>query len=130
MSEENNCNTKNIMQFHNYIFSHNPSEITVKNSNKIITHFCPGMGEFSDNLGMLVQNVECLGNFLGDNYNMALLQLNKFIAVAQNTQAGLLYIPGLAPFMAYVSEFVYKAQGSGRIISYNIKFTSKDKGGV
>lgn len=109
------------MQFKDFIFRHNPERISVGDSRRIVSHFCPGAAEITQNLGQNARAVTCAGCFFGDNFSEALAQLLEFRQKSDG-ETGMLYLPGLPPFPAKLVELAFEATGDGRVIPYTMRF--------
>lgn len=112
----------NAMQFRDYIFRHNPASITVSGDSAAAVHFCPGRGEVVQHMGRRCRRVTCRGVFLGTSFEDAMAQLRQFRQTAAGGGAGTLFIPGVEPFPAHLKEFVFEAEGDGRILPYTMVF--------
>lgn len=110
------------MQFRDFIFRHNPERITVYQPSEIAAHFCPGWGEVTQRLGGKARTVRCQGSFFGVTFQEAMSQLQAFRAATADGKRGMLLVPGLAPFMAFLRELTFDAQGDGRIIPFTMVF--------
>lgn len=117
------------MQYRDFIFRHNPRSITVTHGNSAVTHFCPGRGEVVQRLGRSVRTVRCGGSFFGDSFEEVAAQLEQFRQTAGKEGPGTLMLPGVTPFEAYLREFVYEADGDGRVIPYTMTFAEAEVGG-
>ena len=111
-----------VMQFRDFVFRNNPHTITISDAANLAVHFCPGRGEIVQNMGPHARRVECKGCFFGDTMREAMAQLVQFRQKTQDAQAGMLFVPGLEPFLAQLRELVFEEQGDGRIIGYNMVF--------
>ncbi len=107
-------------QFRDYIFRHNPAKIAVSDPRAVVSHFCPGGAEVTQELGLRPRTVVCSGSFFGDSLSEAMGQLIEFRQ--KSSGAGMLYLPGLPPFSARLLELAFDAEGDGRIILYTMKF--------
>lgn len=110
------------MQFRGYVFPHNPQSIAVSGAEHLAVHFYPGVGEVAQDLGRRARVVRCSGSFFGASAQLALAQLKKFQSACGDGGSGMLYLPGMEPFMARLQEFAFEAQGDGRIIPYTMIF--------
>lgn len=110
------------MQYRDFIFRHNPQTITVTRRDGAVIHFCPGRGEVVQQLGGRCRTVKCQGSFFGDSFGEAVGQLEQFRQKADRAEAGTLFLPGIAPFPAYLQELCYEASGDGKIIPYTMTF--------
>lgn len=110
------------MQFRDFIFRHNPQTIAVSCAANVVPHFCPGKGDVVQNLGRRGRIVRCSGSFFGTSFREAMAQLTEFRQKTNETTGGMLFIPGVEPFMAQLREFAFDAQGDGRIIGYTMVF--------
>lgn len=110
------------MQYRDFLFRHNPQCITVYQPSQVASHFCPGWGDMTQQLGGKARTVRCQGSFFGGNFPEAMSQLQEFRGKTGDGERGMLLIPGLSPFMAYLKELVFDAQGDGRIIPYTMVF--------
>jgi len=121
-SERNGCLLANIdnMQFRDFIFKHNPEKISVSDAQNVVTHFCPGKTEITQDMGKKARIVTCFGSFWGDSYSAAMRELLEFRQ--KSAGVGMLYLPGIPPFSARLSELSFDAQGDGRIIPYTMRF--------
>jgi len=115
------------MQFRSFTFPHNPQSITIRAGNRVVVHLCPGQREVAQNLGTECRTVTCRGSFFGASYAEAASQLEGFKSAAGAGQAGLLFIPGLAPIFAHLQSFAVEASGDGRILPYTMVFV-EDRG--
>jgi len=110
------------MQFRDFTFPHNPQSITIRAGNRVVVHLCPGHREITQNLGTESRVVTCKGSFFGASYPEAASQLERFKTAAGAGQAGLLFIPGLAPIFAHLQQLAVEASGDGRILPYTMAF--------
>lgn len=115
------------MQFRDYIFANNPQTIQITHGAGTVTLFCPGKGEVVQQLGGKANVVRCTGSFFGSSYAQALAQVNAFQRSADKNTPGSLFLPGMKPFFAYLREFVYEANGDGRIIPYTMIFVEAEE---
>jgi hypothetical protein len=110
------------VQFRDFIFRHNPHNIQMSAPQATASHFCHGVGEIVQGMGEKARIVKCSGSFFGDTYTQAMAQLLEFRAKTAKGEAGMLFLPGIPPFMARLREFVFDAVGDGRIIAYTMEF--------
>lgn len=108
------------MQFRDFIFKNNPQKISVSDSSNLVSHFCPGKAEITQDLGKKARVVTCSGSFWGDSFSEAVNQLLDFRQ--RSGGVGMLFLPGIPPFPARLSELSFDAQGDGRIIPYTMRF--------
>lgn len=92
----------------------------MSDSRNIVSHFCPGKAEISQDLGKNARAVTCSGSFWGYSFSEAMNQLLEFRK--RSDGVGMLYLPGVAPFPARLCELAFDAQGDGRIIPYTMRF--------
>lgn len=111
------------MQFGGFIFSHNPEIITVEQSSPLASHICPGKGELWQSLGSDQRKITCKGCFVAKSYGEASSQVENFRR--ESSKSRLLFVPGMAPFMARLHSFVLEASGDGRILPYTIVFVEE-----
>lgn len=111
------------MQYRSFIFRNNPQNITLYQPNEVVAHFCPGAGDVVQRLGPRARTVRCQGSFFGPSYREAMKQLQDFRACVADGEKGMLLIPGMAPFLAYLKELTFDATGDGKIIPYTMLFT-------
>lgn len=116
------------MQYRDFIFRHNPQNITIYQPNEVVSHFCPGGGDVVQYLGPRVRTVRCQGSFFGASYHEAMSQLRDFRARTADGGRGMLLVPGMAPFLAYLKELTFDATGDGKIIPYTMLFTEAGEG--
>ena len=116
------------MQFRGFVFPHNPQSITVSSSAQVAAYFCPGLGEYTQDMGRRGRTVRCGGCFFGENAAQALAQLSRFRQEADGGRTGMLYLPGVEPFMATLREFVFEEQGDGCILPYTMVFAEAEGG--
>ena len=110
------------MQFRDFIFPHNPGSITVTQPGELAVHLCPGKGEVVQYLGARAKTVRCQGSFFGATFHEAVSQLQEFRERAGTAERGLLLIPGMQPFLAYLRELSFDSTGDGKIIPYTMVF--------
>ena len=110
------------VQFRDFIFRHNPHHIQIAAPQALASHFCPGHGEVVQGMGEKARSVRCAGTFFGDTYTQAMAQLLDFREKTSPGQAGMLFLPGIPPFMARLRSFSFDARGDGRIIEYTMEF--------
>lgn len=115
-------NGVDTMQFRDYIFNHNPQRVTVSAADNVVTHLCPGGAEISQHLGARARVVTCTGSFFGDSFADAMRQLEQFQRKASGGGTGILFVPGIAPFFARLTDFTFNAEDDGRIIPYTMHF--------
>lgn len=114
------------MQYHDFLFPHNPQSITISSSVNTVALFCPGQGELVQQLGPKCRTVRCTGSFWGTSFESACADLAAFRQTCAQIEAGLLFIPGLAAFPAYLREFRCEASGDGRILPYTMLFVEAE----
>jgi len=90
------------MQFRDFLFAHNPEEITVWQPREVAGHFCPGKGEITQSLGPRARTVRCKGCFFGGTFAQAAAQLAEFRRRAAESEQGMLLVPGIPPFLAHL----------------------------
>lgn len=116
----------NTMQFRGFVFSTNPEKISVNEEWNVVRHFCPGKAEISQDLGKKARVVTCSGSFWGASFSETMRELSRFREESGGSlsggNVGMLYIPGMPPFTARLTELAFDAQGDGRIIPYTMKF--------
>lgn len=110
----------NTLQFRDFIFRYNPEKITVSDSVNVVSHFCPGKAEITQDMGKNARVVTLNGSFWGDSFSDAISQLLDFRA--KSGGIGMLFLPGVPPFPARLTELAFDAQGDGRIIPYTMRF--------
>lgn len=108
------------LQFRDFIFKHNPEKISISDCKNVVTHFCPGKAEITQDMGKKARVVTLSGSFLGDSFSGAMGQLLDFRA--KSGDVGMLFLPGLPPFPARLTELAFDACGDGRIIPYTMQF--------
>lgn len=110
------------MQFRDYFFRHNPAEIVISSSMKIVEDFCPGKGSLVRGLGKKARTITCKGSFVGATPALAMEQAAEFRRKTANEQAGMLFLPGMEPISARLRELVLEASGDGKVLPYAITF--------
>jgi len=110
------------IQFRDFIFRHNPHSIDVSTPKAVSLHFCPGFGDVSQGLGDRAREVRLAGTFWGNTYTQALSQILDFQRSTAGGVAGMLFLPGITPFMARLRNFAFAADGDGRLIAYTMEF--------
>lgn len=113
------------MQFRDFLFRHNPEQITVTDAARLKEDFCPGLGSRVRRLGQRARRVRCHGSFLGASPEEAFEQAAELRRAAAGGQAGMLFLPGMEPFPARLEEFVAEAGGDGRILPYTLTFVER-----
>jgi len=113
------------MQYGDYIFRHNPAKIRVTDQNNIGEFFCPGKGSVTQNLGQTPRKIVCGGSFTGITPREALEQAVEFRRKTLSQRPGMLFLPGMEPFMAQLREFILDAEGDGRVLPYSITFVEQ-----
>lgn len=108
------------LQFKDFIFKNNPEKISVSDSKNVASHFCPGKAEITQDMGSKARSVTLSGSFWGGSFSEAMSQLIDFRA--RSGGVGMLFLPGLPPFPARLTELAFDAQGDGRIIPYTMRF--------
>lgn len=108
------------MQFRDFMFKTNPEKISVSDSKNVVSHFCPGKAEITQDMGKKARVVVLSGSFWGDSFSEAMSQLLDFRA--KSGDVGMLFLPGLPPFPARLTELAFDARGDGRIIPYTMRF--------
>lgn len=108
------------LQFRDFIFKNNPEKISVSDSENVVSHFCPGKAEITQDMGRKARTVILSGSFWGGSFSEAMSQLLEFRA--KSGDVGMLFLPGLPPFPARLVELAFNASGDGRIIPYTMRF--------
>lgn len=108
------------MQFRDFIFKTNPEKISVSDSKNVVSHFCPGKAEITQDMGKKARVVVLSGSFWGDSFSEAMSQLLDFRS--KSGDVGMLFLPGIPPFPARLTELAFDAHGDGRIIPYTMRF--------
>lgn len=116
------------MQFGDYIFQYNPQHISVSSAEHVVTHFCPGKTEVSQNLGQKARIAECSGSFFGETFADAMRELTRFRQKTADGKTAMLFLPGTEPFLARLTDFTFNAQGDGRVIPYTARFLEAKTG--
>lgn len=111
-----------VLQYRDFVFPHNPASIKVTGTDQVATHFRPGQGDAVQRLGRRARRVTCSGSFFSATFRQTLAQLESLRQKAAGDQPGLLFLPGMEPFPAYLEQFVFDAKGDGKVISYTIVF--------
>lgn len=108
------------LQFRDFIFKTNPEKISVSHAKNVVSHFCPGKSEITQDMGERARVAVLSGSFWGESFAEAMRQLNDFRA--KSGEAGMLFLPGFPPFAARLTDFAFDAIGDGRIIPYTMRF--------
>lgn len=114
------------MQYRDFLFRNNPASITVTQGDRTAALLCPGRGEVVQRLGNAARTVRCEGAFFGGTFEEAAAQLEDFRRRAAGEGPGSLFLPGQAPFLAHLREFVYEAAGDGCILPYTMVFVEAE----
>ncbi len=109
-----------LMRFAGHSFRHNPVELKIDNKKTPKSSVIPFRGEVSAEGLRKCTVISGKGEFVGED---CIEQYKKLLALYEKGTKGVLSIPGLMPFYAYISSLCAVGETTPDLISYSFEFT-------
>ncbi len=109
-----------LMRFAGHNFRHNPVEIKIENKKLRKSSLVPFRGEVSAEGLRKCTVISGKGEFVGED---CIEQYKKLHSLYEKGERGVLSIPGLMPFYAYISGLTALGETTPDLISYSFEFT-------
>ena len=108
------------IRFRGYEWEHNPAQLKVSGALNLREHIICGGKSAVQNLGSRARTVNGKGSFVGEN---ALEKYSELVRLSETPGSGVLCIPGVKPFYAYLRKVELDCDSTPDAVNYSFEFT-------